>query len=464
MIKAVVGAGGKTSLIKRYAKKYQAQGKKVFVTTSTRMFIEEHTLLTDDADVIIRELKEKGYAMAGIPEGQKIKALSEETYRAVCAEADAVLVEADGSKHMPVKFPAEYEPIIDELADEIIIVCGLHALGKPAKDVCHRLELVKQCLHIKDDTIIQAEHVQQLVRKGYMEPLMKKYPDKKIMVEPAGADTLYKKVVASLLAADMDVSLVKEEWFCPQPHLIICGGGHVSGELVKMASCLDFHIKVMDDREEFANPERFPLADEVICDSFENLGNYLEPNGYYCVVTRGHKDDLMCVKTILDSPYEYLGMIGSRIKTQHAFENLRKSGVSEEQIGTIFAPIGLPIRAVTPAEIAVSILAQIIQEKNKKHISSASRELLHVQDHGTLCIIIEKTGSSPRGVGSMMFVGKDYTLDSIGGGAVEVAAIEEARRGFENRAMLREYHLNHEHGAELGMVCGGSNQVLFVSI
>lgn len=462
MIQAFVGAGGKTSLIRKYANQYGAEGKKVFVTTTTHMFIEEDTLLTDDGAEIICALEETGYAMAGISDGRKITALSEETYLEVCSHADVVLVEADGSKHMPIKIPNEKEPVIPANADEIVIVCGLQAIGKKAEEVSHRLELVKQCLHIGNDTIITASHIQKLVQKGYVEPLKENYPEKNIRIEPNHDGSLYQRAAASLMKHGMDVSLIDEAWFATQPDLIICGGGHVSRELVKMASCLDFRIKVIDDREEFANRERFPLANEVICDSFEHLENYLENNAYYVVVSREHKDDFTCVKTILQHPYQYLGMIGSKGKVQKNFENLRKAGATEEQIATIHAPIGLKIGAVTPAEIAISILAEIIQEKNKKQISSVSRELLDTKDHGVLCIIIEKTGSSPRGVGSMMFVAENKVIDSIGGGAVEYAAIRQAQD--VTVPMVRDYDLSEKDKVELGMICGGRNRVLFIPI
>ena len=462
MVQAIVGAGGKTSLIRKLANEYRAEGKKVFVATTTHMFIEEDTLLTDDAEEIIGVLLEKGYAMAGIPEGRKIKSLSEETYLEVCKHADMVLVEADGSKHMPVKFPDEKEPVIPVNVDEIVIVCGLQAIGKPAKAVSHRLELVKKCLGIEDDTVITAEHIQKLVQKGYVNPLKEKYPDKNMKIEPNHDGSLYQRAVASLLKHGMDVTVLDEAWFATQPTMVICGGGHVSRELVKMASCLDFRIKVMDDREEFANRERFPLADEVICDSFENLEKYMEPNAYYVVVSREHKDDFTCVSAILKHSYEYLGMIGSKGKVQKNFENLRKDGVAEELIKTIHAPIGLKIGAVTPAEIAISILAEIIQEKNRKQKSSVSRELLDVKENGVLCIIIEKTGSSPRGVGSMMFVGEDRVIDSIGGGAVEYAAINQAKSVIE--PMIRDYDLSDKDKVELGMICGGRNRVLFIPV
>jgi xanthine dehydrogenase accessory factor len=134
MILAIVGSGGKTTLLKQLAEQYRAQGKTVLVTTTTHMFIEEDTLLTDDADTIIQALKDNGYVMAGVPDGVKFKALSKETYAAVCDHADVVLVEADGSKRMPLKYPNNTEPVIPEHTDEIIVVCGLNAIGQKAKD------------------------------------------------------------------------------------------------------------------------------------------------------------------------------------------------------------------------------------------------------------------------------------------------------------------------------------------
>lgn len=184
MIIAVVGSGGKTTLIKELTARYRSEGKTVFVTTTTHMFIEDHTLLTDDAEAIILALKETGYAMAGIPEGEKIKTLSGDTFVKVCAFADVVLVEADGSKHMPLKYPADTEPVIPENTDEIIVVWGPHGLNRPAKSVCHRLGLVRQCLGIEEDTLITREHVMQLLSQGYLMPLQKQYPHAAIHVYP----------------------------------------------------------------------------------------------------------------------------------------------------------------------------------------------------------------------------------------------------------------------------------------
>ena len=140
MIRAFVGAGGKTTWIRRYAEKYLAQGKKVFVTTSTHMYVENDTLLTDNADEIIDHLESRHYVMAGIREGEKIRALSLNTYEKVCRHADEVLIEADGSRHLPLKYPNAEEPVIYDNVDEIIIVCGMHALHQKAAEAIHRLD------------------------------------------------------------------------------------------------------------------------------------------------------------------------------------------------------------------------------------------------------------------------------------------------------------------------------------
>lgn len=199
MIRAFVGAGGKTTLIHRQAEQYRAQGKTVFVTTSTHMFIEPDTLLTDDADVIIRQLKRTGYAMAGLPEGEKIRALSPGTYRRVCAAADVVLVEADGSARKPVKFPNAAEPVIDANVDEIVIVCGLHAVGRALGQAAHRPALAAACLGVPEHTPLTVEHIARLVLQGYLRPLRQKYPSVSLSVYPAGGTRAQAERLLSIL-------------------------------------------------------------------------------------------------------------------------------------------------------------------------------------------------------------------------------------------------------------------------
>ena len=462
MIYAIVGAGGKTGLLKEMAARFRREGKSVFMTTTTHMFIEEDTLLTDDAAVLTETLREKGCVFAGVPENKKIKALPLAVYDQVCGAADVVLVEADGSKHMPLKYPGANEPVIPHNADEILVVCGLHGLGRAAGEVCHRLDLVTRHLGITDDTPITPSHVFRLVMEGYVKPLREKYPEKKVTVIPRHDGSLYQRAIAAMLSAEQDPSVIRTEWFCPQPQLVICGGGHVAREVAAMAAHLDFPTRIVDDRPEIMTPERFPATAEVICDSYENIDKYLEPGACYVVVTPDHKADYRCVSAILHTDHRYLGMIGSRRKVAAATQKLREDGFTQEQIDSLFAPIGLAINAVTPAEIAVSILAQLIQQKNKTHAASADRQLLELRQPGILCIITEKHGSTPRGVGSMMFVGRDQVVGSIGGGEAEYLAISHAAE--TTSATMREYHLNNRHADGLDMVCGGTIQVLFLPV
>ena len=197
MIRAFVGSGGKTTLIHKQAAAFRAEGKRVFVTTTTHMYREPDTVLTDDPDVILTELYRTGYVMAGLPEGQKIRALSPETYAKVCAHADVVLVEADGSNGKPIKYPNSTEPVLPDNVEEIVVVCGLQALGKPLMEVAHRPELVKQCLDAGDDTVMTPEHIAALVREGYLFPLRETHQN--VSVYPAGGTETERKRLLALL-------------------------------------------------------------------------------------------------------------------------------------------------------------------------------------------------------------------------------------------------------------------------
>ena len=199
MIRAFVGAGGKTTLIHTQAEQFRAEGKRVFVTTSTHMAIESDTVLSDDPAVILRELDRPGQVMAGLPHGEKIGPLSPETYTSVCRQADVVLVEADGSNRKPIKFPNATEPAIYGNVEEIVVVCGLHALGKPIGDVAHRLELVLNCLGVPANTPVTVAHIAKLSQEGYLHPLKEKYPGVKLSVYPAGGTKQEKQELLSLL-------------------------------------------------------------------------------------------------------------------------------------------------------------------------------------------------------------------------------------------------------------------------
>lgn len=209
MIVAVVGSGGKTTYIREQAKKYLAQGKRVLVTTTTHMYAETDTLFTNDAIEICACLQTKGYCMAGQREEQsgnsadeearlpdpmqwletadrrhlKIRALSPDVLALAAQYADVVLVEADGSKGMPVKLPAAHEPVIPDGTDMIVIIVGFFAVGQTVGEACHRPELVCRCLGVSPDHRLTEPDLEKLVEEGYRIPLARQYPQAKIILK-----------------------------------------------------------------------------------------------------------------------------------------------------------------------------------------------------------------------------------------------------------------------------------------
>jgi xanthine dehydrogenase accessory factor len=148
----------------------------------------------------------------------------------------------------------------------------------------------------------------------------------------------------------------------------IFGAGHVSQKLAVLTSSVEFRTVVLDDRSEFANRARFPQADQiVVLNSYDGVFDWLpvDPDSAIVIVTRGHLHDKMVLRRALRTPAGYIGMIGSKRKNLLLFQELKNEGVSEETLKRVHAPIGLPIEAETPEEIAVSITAELIQARAK---------------------------------------------------------------------------------------------------
>ena len=145
-----------------------------------------------------------------------------------------------------------------------------------------------------------------------------------------------------------------------KPVFVVVGGGHVGRAVAKLADFLDFHVAVIDDREDFANAELIPEADEVICEDFEvALRKYpIDANTSIVLVTRGHKQDELSLRCCLSRGAGYLGMIGSKRRTTTVLEHLLEEGFPSEELAKIRTPIGLEIGAETPEEIALSIIAE----------------------------------------------------------------------------------------------------------
>ena len=172
------------------------------------------------------------------------------------------------------------------------------------------------------------------------------------------------KLVSLGLSAGGDKVEVYFDVMLTPPKLIVVGAGHIAVPLSKIAKLLDFHVTVIDDRILFANRERFPEADEVLVGEMAQTlkGVPITPTTYIVLVTRGHVYDEPCLREVIHSPAKYIGMIGSRRRVKACFHRFREEEkIAEEVIQRVHAPIGLDIRAETPEEIAVAIIAEVIQ-------------------------------------------------------------------------------------------------------
>jgi xanthine dehydrogenase accessory factor len=149
--------------------------------------------------------------------------------------------------------------------------------------------------------------------------------------------------------------------------LYIFGGGHISLPLTKMGKMVGFNIVVIDDRSDFANPERFPDADEVFAQDFPEVFPKLKvtESSYIVIVTWGHLSDEAVLEWAVKTDAKYIGMIGSKKKNEAIFSHLRSKGIPRDLLQKVHAPIGLDIGAETPEEIAVSILAELIKTRRE---------------------------------------------------------------------------------------------------
>ncbi|WP_378953861.1 XdhC family protein [Pelosinus sp. sgz500959] len=158
---------------------------------------------------------------------------------------------------------------------------------------------------------------------------------------------------------------------------MIFGGGHISQSLVQILSILEYEVTVVDDRLEFAHPHRFPGARYVICDSFASVLQNFEPDDQTAViiVTRGHTYDLDCLRSVIGTKAGYIGMIGSRRKVKATLQVLKEEGIAEHLLNEVRAPIGLDLGGQSPAEIAVSIAAEVIATfKGGRYLPLSHRE------------------------------------------------------------------------------------------
>jgi xanthine dehydrogenase accessory factor len=265
----------------------------------------------------------------------------------------------------------------------------------------------------------------------------------------------------------------------PPERLILLGGGHVALALCEAAAKCGFAVHVADDRPAFANAARFPWAKEVVCDAFDAAVARFQitPYDYVAVLTRGHTHDGDCLRAILAGAQPaYLGMIGSRRRVRGLLDQLLEEGYPKEKIDRICSPIGLAIGAVTPEEISISILAQLIAYKRLPAYSTEEprccnesdlepemiRYLAENHEPKAIVTVLATRGSTPRGAGAKMAVDpRGRVTGTIGGGCGEAAVLRDAMDLIgTGRYKLVEIDMTGDVAAAEGMVCGGRMEVL----
>lgn len=297
-------------------------------------------------------------------------------------------------------------------------------------------------------------------------------------------DAIYIKANDALSTGKVDTLNIEEnkliliEPFFPKPRLIVFGGGHVAKPLVEFASKSGFSITVIDDRPSFANSSRFPEAEKVICDSFENSFKFIQfrKSDFVVIVTRGHRHDGLVLRKVLNYDLNYIGMIGSKRRVKGMMDELALEGFSKEVLNKVNSPIGIDIGAVTPDEIAISIVAELILFKNKdpRNINSKKFSYPEFDKDVTLEIckesstpralitILSSKGSVPRKSGAKMIAYLDgRTLGSIGGGCSEGGVLLKARSLMMDKGFWIEHvDMTGDVAESMGMVCGGVMDVL----
>lgn len=316
-------------------------------------------------------------------------------------------------------------------------------------------------------TVIDGEHLgEKLVISG-----------SKTGFKSEGSEFLQRQ--SSLIYQQNETGLIEIEGnriFCErlgtEKKLVICGAGHVSIPIIQIGRMADFNVTVIDDRYSFAQNAANAGANRVICEPFKQALSKVEGDSdtYFVIVTRGHRYDQICLEEIIKKENVYIGMIGSKVRVKKVKEQLGQKGIDVVKLEKVHTPIGLKIGAETPVEIAISIMAEIVQKKNQcRHSSGYSKALLQeicaVDDlllPKALATIVSRKGSAPREVGTKMLVYPDgRTVDSLGGGCAEAEIKMKALTMLsgDTKAELHLADMTGWQAEEDGMVCGGIIEV-----
>lgn len=260
--------------------------------------------------------------------------------------------------------------------------------------------------------------------------------------------------------------------------LIVLGCGYVAQSLSHFASQLEFDVYAADDRPSFANSFVMPDAKDVVCDIFpaaiEKFG--ITGQDFIAIVTRGHKHDADCIRAIYKSGVmpAYIGLIGSRRRVAGLFENLCEEGIDRFFLNQIHTPIGLSIGAVTTDEIAISILAELIQcrsmisgEKKSGILEQTNMDpvflsALKMDEPKAIAVVVERKGSTPVKTGAIMTVNEmGQSFGTIGGGCGEHEVLNRALEVLRSKKdALLSVDMTNDFAGEEGMVCGGTMDVI----
>ena len=271
--------------------------------------------------------------------------------------------------------------------------------------------------------------------------------------------------------------------FHPPERLILLGCGNIGQELCRYAADLGFTVTAVDERPGFANRTLMPDAAEILCSDFPDAIRRLQitERDYVCVITRGHRFDADCLREILPGAYpRYLGMIGSKRRVALLMKQLESEGFGPDALKRIHAPIGISINALTVKEIAISIVAELIQcrraglDRRSKETRLTAEdidlrllEFLACDDvPKALLLVYETSGSTPVKSGAMMAVDKvGRTVGTIGGGCGEGAVLKDAYRIIGSGTQCTvTVDMSNDIAEEEGMVCGGEMKVLIADV
>ena len=269
-------------------------------------------------------------------------------------------------------------------------------------------------------------------------------------------------------------SRVFPDYLSDSRRLVICGAGHVALCVIRLGVMLGYEVTVIEDREEFAEKARTAGAHQVICKPFGEAldGITGDPATAFVIMTREHVHDVECLRRILGKTYAYAGMMGSRSRAQNVREQLLEEGYDIRKVDEIRMPVGLAIGSRTPEEIAVSVMAQVIQVMNtadpgEDFPTGMPEELAAIEKaengRGVLAMIVEKSGEAPRRPGTKMLVREDGSfLGTVGGGYAEAVILETARKMIREQTPL---HTLVKVSMKKGiMYCGGEIEVFLQRI